>query len=85
MPQFDVDVVLGVEEEVEVLELLAHLVAVLHRHVELEVRGPGPNSNLRPDFNASALDGFDAKLSAVLRDLDESDRFVQKSAESTSI
>jgi hypothetical protein len=31
------------------------------------------------------FDGFDARLSAVLRELDESDRSVQISAKSTSI
>ena len=34
---------------------------------------------------AHVFDGFDASFSAVLRGLDESNRFVQKSAESTSI
>jgi phosphoglycolate phosphatase-like HAD superfamily hydrolase len=43
------------------------------------------NSKLQLDFNVSICDRFDARLSAVLRELDESDRFVQKSAESTSI
>ena len=43
------------------------------------------NSNLQPDFNVRICDSFDASSSAVLRELDESDRFVQKSAESTSI
>ena len=42
-------------------------------------------SNLQPDFNVSICDSFDASSSAVLRELDESNRFVQKSAESTSI
>jgi hypothetical protein len=42
-------------------------------------------SNLQPDFNASVCDCFDASSSAVFQELDESDRFVQKSAESTSI
>ena len=42
-------------------------------------------SNLQPDFNVSVHDGFDASSSALLRELDESDRFVQKPAESTSI
>ena len=46
---------------------------------------PVPNSNLQPDFNVSICDGFDAISSAVLRELDESNRSVQKSAESTSI
>ena len=43
------------------------------------------NSNLQPDFNVSVFECFDAISSAVLRELDESNRFVQKSAESTSI
>ena len=42
-------------------------------------------SNLQPDFNLRVIDRFDARLSAALRELDESNRFVQKSAESTSI
>ena len=47
--------------------------------------GPVWKSNLQPDFNMRVCDRFDARLSAVLRELDESNRFVQKSAESTSI
>jgi hypothetical protein len=49
--------------------------------------GPEPvwKSNLQPDFNVRVCDSFDASSSAVLRELDESNRFVQKSAESTSI
>ena len=43
------------------------------------------NSNLQPDFNVRICDSFDASSSAVLRELDKSNRFVQKSAESTSI
>ena len=43
------------------------------------------DSNIQPDFNVSICDSFDARPSAVLRELDESNRFVQKSAESTSI
>ena len=43
------------------------------------------NSNLQPDFNVRICDSFDASSSDVLRELDESNRFVQKSAESTSI
>ena len=42
-------------------------------------------SNLQPDLNVSIRDGFDASFSALLRKLDESNRFVQKSAKSTSI
>ena len=44
-----------------------------------------PNSNLQLDFNVSVRDSFDEISSAVLRELDQSNRFVQKSAESTSI
>ena len=43
------------------------------------------NSNLQPNFNMRIRDSFDASSSVVLRELDESNRFVQKSAESTSI
>ena len=41
--------------------------------------------NLQPDFNVRVCERFDASSSAVLGELDESNRFVQKSAESTSI
>jgi hypothetical protein len=41
-------------------------------------------SNLQPDFNVRVCECFDASTSAVLRELAESNRFVQKSAESTS-
>ena len=43
------------------------------------------NSNLQLDFNARICDSFDASSSAVLRELDESNRFVQTSAASTSM
>jgi hypothetical protein len=39
---------------------------------------------LRPDFNGRVGDRFDAPASVALRELDESHRFVQKSAASTS-
>ena len=42
-------------------------------------------SNLQPDFNVRVFEEVDTRSSALLRELDESDRFVQKSAESTSI
>jgi hypothetical protein len=42
-------------------------------------------SNLQTDFNVRVCDRFDARFSAVLRELDKSNRFVQKSAKSTSI
>ena len=44
-----------------------------------------PKPNLQPDFNVSVFECFDTISSAGLRELDESDRSVQKSAESTSI
>ena len=40
--------------------------------------------NLQPDFNVRVLDGLADSLT-LLRELDESNRFIQKSAESTSI
>ena len=40
--------------------------------------GPAWKSNLQPDFNMRVCDRFDARLFAVLRELDESNRFVQK-------
>ena len=44
-----------------------------------------PKPNLQPDFKVSVFECFDKISSAGLRELDESDRPVQKSAESTSI
>ena len=50
-------------------------------------RRPVPvcKSNLQPEFNARVIERFGPDSSVVLRELDESNRFVQKSAESTSI
>ena len=52
-------------------------------------RRPAPapvwKSNLQPDFNVSVIERFDTSSSAGLRELDESDRSVQKSAESTAM
>ena len=42
-------------------------------------------SNIQPDFNVIVCGRFDAGSSAVFQEHDESNRFVQKSAESTSI
>ena len=42
-------------------------------------------SNIQYDFNVRVFEWFDTSTSAVLRELAESNRFVQKSAESTSI
>ena len=46
---------------------------------------PARTSKLQPDFNVRVFERFDASASALLRELDESHRFVQKSAESTSM
>jgi len=45
----------------------------------------GDSKQMQRDFSVSVCDGFDARLSAALRELAESDRVVQKSAESTWI
>ena len=37
---------------------------------------PAWTSHLRPDFNVRVIERFDTRASALLRDLDESDRFV---------
>jgi hypothetical protein len=59
---------------------------LLAAYAELESQWlPVCESNLQPEFNLISFDSFDAMVSAVLRELDESDRFVQKSAKSTSI
>ena len=42
-------------------------------------------SNLQPDFNVRVCECFGTSTAAVLRELAKSNRFVQKSAESTSI
>ena len=42
-------------------------------------------SNLQPDFNVRVIERIAPDSSAVLRELHESNRFVQKSAKSTSI
>ena len=42
-------------------------------------------SNLQPDFNVRVIERFGPASSNAFRELDESDRFVQKAAKSTSI
>ena len=42
-------------------------------------------SNIQPDFNVRVIERIAPDSSAALRELDESNRFIQKSAESTSI
>ena len=58
--------------------------ALAHR-ARIAPRRAARNSNLRPDFNVRAIERFGPDAFALLRELDESDRFVQKSAESTSM
>ena len=74
-------------EDVRPRDLVELLVAAddAGQRVEREPEPPVWESNLQPDFNASKRDSFDASSSTVLRELDKSNRFVQKSAESTSI
>jgi hypothetical protein len=85
------------DEEAIVLEAVLHKkgsggglifgksAAFKKRKFELVKHCPVWIPNLQPDFNVSVCDGFDARFSAVLRELDESTRSVQKSAESTSM
>ena len=63
-----------------------------HRQTPLHIAAAGArveiwagNKNIQHDFNVILFECFDTWTSAVLRELDESHRFVQKSAESTSI
>ena len=60
-----------------------HLAADIDRAAWKHAAVPKPN--LQPDFNVSIFECVDTSSSAGLRELDESDRSVQKSAESTSI
>ena len=53
--------------------------------IDVPKRAPARDSRLQPDFNVSFVERCDTSTSAVLRELAESNRFVQKSAESTSI
>ena len=48
-------------------------------------REPAWIPNLRPDFSVRVIEQFGPYSFAVLRELDESNRFVQNSADSTSI
>jgi hypothetical protein len=65
----------------------SHMIAAIHRAYDKrrERRKTVPKPNLQPDFNVSVFEWFDTSSSAGLRELDESDRSVQKSAESTLI
>ena len=63
----------------------ARRAAARRAHRGLPLFAAARTSHLPPDFNVSVCDGFDASASAVLRTCDESHRFVQTSAESTSI
>jgi hypothetical protein len=59
------------------------------RDVGLDLRDvreePARTSNLQPDFNVRVIERFGPDSFAVLRELDESNRSVQKSAKSTSM
>ena len=71
--------------EVRIFRHVSAALKVLHPERQRKTFIAVWNSNLQPDFNVRRCDSFDASSSAVLRELDESNRFVQKSAESTSI
>ena len=60
-------------------------VATAERHYYEAWLGPVCQSNLQLDCNVRVFEWFDTSTSAVLRDLDESNRFVQTSAASTSM
>ena len=66
-------------------EMKATLASLLANYLAALARAAVCKSNLQPGFNVRVIDGFDASSSASLRELDETDRLVQKSAESTSI
>ena len=69
--------------------LIQHVGDVLHDACSPDgaerMRAPVWKSNLQPDFNVRVIARFGPDSSALLRELAESNRFIQKSAESTSI
>ena len=66
-------------------EMKATLASLLANYLAALARAAVCKSNLQPDFNVRVFECFDTSTSAVLRELAKSNRFVQKSAESTSI
>ena len=68
-----------------VLPLIQDVLAVMTDRLHKSGFKTVPKPNLQPDFNVRVFECFDTSSSAGLRELDESDRSVQKSAESTSI
>ena len=78
----------GVIDEAEMRMALRHYsIFCSAAHAGLEIRAYHPvwNSNLQPDFNVRLIERFGPGSFAVLRKLDGSNRYVQKSAKSTSI
>ena len=71
--------ILDDRRECEILE------AFLHSEYRVELLYSVWKSNLQPDFNVRVIERFGPDYFAVLRELDESNRFVPKSAKSTSI
>ena len=61
------------------------LEALLREDRAERVPAPAWIPKLQPDFNVRVLERFGPDSLAVLRELDESNRFAQKSAESTLI
>ena len=59
--------------------------AILHGPAIEAAFEPVCKSNLQPDFNVCVFDRLNTRSSAVLRELEESNRSVQKSAKTTSI
>ena len=77
----------GVIDEAEMRMALRHysiFCSAAHAGLEIRAYHPVCESNLQPDFNVRVIERFGPDSFAVLRKLDESNRFVQKSAKSTS-
>ena len=77
----------GVIDEAEMRMALRHysiFCSAAHAGLEIRAYHPVCRSNLQPDFNVRVIERFGPDSSAALQELDESNRFVQKSAESTS-
>jgi hypothetical protein len=77
-----IESVFAANVSVAIADLYASVIAMELRDVQLEA---GQEKNLQPDFNVRVFESFDASSSALLRELDERKRSVQKLAESTSM
>jgi hypothetical protein len=78
----------AVPQRVEVVVQEALVLRVRREVAEARVDDrlvPAWNSNLQPDFHVRVFERFDTSSSALLRELEKSDRSVQKSAESISM